>query len=264
MNRMRKILLATLLVCPSALWAASTSTWPMAPMEPNLQDLPSLQNGFRLYANYCLGCHSLQYQRYERTADDLQIPHELVLENLIFTDQKIGELMTSAMDKEQAKNWFGAPPPDLTMVTRVRGAEWLYNYLKTFYVDESRPLGVNNKVFPNVGMPHALLPLQGVQRSACVQVPKIAENGGEMRDPLEPGKSITEEKCGQLVLEEGTGLYTAEEYDQAVYDITNFLHYVGDPSRLERHRLGVYVLLFLVILYVFTWLLGREYNKAVR
>jgi len=98
MNRMRKILLATLLVCPSALWAASTSTWPMAPMEPNLQDLPSLQSGFRLYANYCLGCHSLQYQRYERTADDLQIPHDLVLENLIFTDQKIGELMTMDQD----------------------------------------------------------------------------------------------------------------------------------------------------------------------
>jgi cytochrome c1 len=233
-------------------------------MDPNLQDTPSLQNGFRLYVNYCMGCHSLQYQRYERTADDLQIPHDLVLENLIFTGQKIGERMFSAMDQEQAKNWFGAPPPDLTMVTRVRGAEWLYNYLKTFYIDESRPLGVNNKVFPNVGMPHALLPLQGVQRSACVQRPKMAENGGEMRDPLEPGKPITEEKCGQLVLDEGTGLYSPEEYDQAVYDITNFLHYVGDPSRMERHRLGVYVLLFLVILYVFTWLLGREYNKAVR
>lgn len=263
MNRMNKMLLVILL-CPGALWAASASNWPMDPMDPNLQDMPSLQNGFRLYVNYCMGCHSLQYQRYERTADDLQIPHDLVLENLIFTNQKIGERMFSAMDKEQAKNWFGAPPPDLTMVTRVRGVEWLYNYLRTFYVDESRPLGVNNKVFPNVGMPHALLPLQGVQRSACIQVPKIAENGGEMRDPLEPGKPITEEKCGQLVVEEGTGMYTPEEYDQAVYDITNFLHYVSDPSRVERHRLGVYVLLFLVILYVFTWLLGREYNKAVR
>jgi len=109
-----------------------------------------------------------------------------------------------------------------------------------------------------------LVDLQGVQRSACVQMPKIAANGGEMRDPLIPGLAITEEKCGQLVVEEGTGRYTAEEYDQAVYDITNFLYYVGDPSRLERHRLGVYVLLFLVILFVFTWLLGREYNKAVR
>ena len=150
------------------------------------------------------------------------------------------------------------------MVARVRDPEWIYNYLKTFYLDDTRPLGVNNLVFPNVGMPHVLIDLQGVQRMGCVQVPKMAENGGEMRDPLEPGKPITEEKCGQLVLDEGSGQMTPEEYDQAVYDIANFLYYVGDPSRLERHRIGVYVLLFLVILYVFTWLLGREYHKAVR
>ena len=257
-------LLVALVLLPGVLSAASTSDWPMESMDPDLENVPSLQNGARLYVNYCIGCHTLQYQRYERTADDLQIPHDIALENLVFTGQKIGALMTNAMDMEQAKNWFGAPPPDITMVTRVRGVDWVYNYLKTFYVDDARPLGVNNKVFPNVGMPHALLDLQGVQRSACIQVPKIAENGGEMRDPLVPGLAITEEKCGQLVVEEGTGLYTAEEYDRAVYDISNFLYYVGDPSRLERHRLGVYVLLFLVILFVFTWLLGREYNKAVR
>jgi len=243
---------------------AAESSYPMEPMKPNLQDVPSLQRGFKLYVNYCIGCHSLKFQRYERTADDLGIPHDIALENLVFTGQKIGEQMVSAMDPEAAKNWFGAPPPDLTMVARVRDPEWIYNYLKTFYLDDTRPLGVNNLVFPNVGMPHALIDLQGVQRMGCVQVPKIAPNGGEMRDPLEPGKPITEEKCGQLVLEEGSGQMTPEEYDQAVYDIANFLHYVGDPSRLERHRIGVYVLLFLVILYVFTWLLGREYHKAVR
>ena len=262
--KVRHHLLTALLLVPGFVWGASVSDWHMEPMDPDLQNYPSLQNGFRLYINYCAGCHSLQYQRYQRTGEDLRIPEDVVLDNLVFTGQKIGERITTAMDQELAKSWFGAPPPDLTMVTRVRGVEWVYNYLKTFYVDETRPLGVNNKVFPNVGMPHALLPLQGTQRSACIQVPKVAENGGEMRDPLEPGKPITEEKCGQLVLEEGTGLYSPEAYDQAVYDITNFLNYVGDPSRLERHRLGVYVLLFLVILYVFTWLLGREYNKAVR
>ncbi len=261
--KVNRLLLALFLI-PGVLSAAATSDWHMEPMDPDLENVPSLQNGARLYVNYCLGCHSLQYQRYERTADDLQIPHEIALENLVFTGQKIGERITNAMDKDQANNWFGVPPPDITMVTRVRGVDWVYNYMKTFYLDESRPLGVNNKVFPNVGMPHVLLDLQGVQRSACIQVPKIADNGGEMRDPLVPGKPITEEKCGQLVLEDGTGLYTAEEYDQAVYDITNFLYYVSDPSRLERNRLGVYVLLFLVILFVFTWLLGREYNKAVR
>lgn len=258
-----KLIAAILLLVPGLVLAAE-SNYPMEPIDPDLQDLPSLQNGARLYMNYCIGCHSLKFQRYERTADDLGIPHDIALEQLVFTDQKIGEQMVTAMDSEAAGNWFGAPPPDLTMVARVRGAEWIYNYLKTFYIDDSRPLGVNNKVFPNVGMPHVLIGLQGVQRSGCVQVPKTADNGGEMRDPLEPGKPITEEKCGELVLEEGTGAYTPEEYDQAAYDISNFLYYTGDPSRLERHRIGVYVLLFLVILYVFTWLLGREYHKAVR
>ena len=104
-------------------WAAE-SNWPMQPMDPELENLPSLQNGFKLYVNYCIGCHSLQYQRYERTADDLGIPHEVALENLVFTDQKIGDLMTSAMDPEKAKQWFGAPPPDLTMVTRVRSPSY--------------------------------------------------------------------------------------------------------------------------------------------
>lgn len=243
--------------------ALSATDWHMEPMEPNLQDLPSLQNGWRLYVNYCLGCHSLQYQRYERTADDLGVPHDIVLDQLIFTGQKIGEQMTSAMQPELAKQWFGAPPPDLTMVARTRGEEWLYNYLKTFYVDEARPFGVNNKVFPNVGMPNVLVGLQGVQRSACIQMPQIADNGGERRDPL-TGAPITEEKCGQLVVDEGSGVYSSEEFDQAIYDIVNFLYYVGEPSRLERYRIGVYVLLFTFILFVFTYLLGREFQKDVK
>jgi cytochrome c1 len=243
--------------------AAAATDWPMEPMTPDLQDLPSLQNGWRLYVNYCLSCHSLQYQRYERTADDLGVPHDIALEQLVFTGQKIGEQMTTAMPADLAKEWFGAPPPDLTMVARTRGVEWLYNYLKTFYLDEARPFGVNNKVFPNVGMPNVLQELQGVQRSGCVQMPKLAANGGEQRDPL-TGAPITEEKCGQLVLEEGTGQLSPGEFDQAIYDIVNFLYYTGEPSRLERHRTGVFVLLFLVILFVFTYLLGREYQKDVR
>jgi cytochrome c1 len=262
MTRIKTLLIAVLLLPGAALGAASD--YPLEPMRPNLQDYPSLQNGARLYVNYCLGCHSLQFQRYERTADDLRIPHDVMLDNIILTNQSIGEHITSAMDRRAATNWFGAPPPDLTMVARVRGADWIYNFLKTFYLDDIRPLGVNNKVYPNVGMPHVLVGLQGVQRSACIQVPKRAANGGEMRDPLEPGRVITEEQCGHLVLEEGTGLYTPAEYDQAAYDISNFLYYVGEPTRLERHRLGIYVLLFLVILYAFSWLLGREYHKAVR
>lgn len=243
--------------------AAGGTDYAMESFDADLENLPSLQNGYRLYANYCLGCHSLKYQRYERTADDLQIPHEVAMEQLVFTGQLIGGLMTTAMDPQQAKEWFGAPPPDLTMVTRVRGPEWVYNYLKTFYVDESRPFGVNNKVFPNVGMPHALLELQGVQREGCLQVPQIAENGGERRDELVQGKTIDHEQCGLLYVEEGTGLYDAEQYDAAMYDLTNFLHYVAEPSRLQRQRTGVYVLLFLIILGVFTYLLNREFWKGV-
>lgn len=257
------LMLSLLLVAltPSA-YAAAASNWPMDPMDPDLENLPSLQNGWKLYMNYCIGCHSLEHQRYERTADDLGIPHHLVMENLVFTGQKIGEQMTNAMDRTLAKQWFGAAPPDLTMVARVRGVDWIYNYLRTFYLDESRPLGVNNKIYPNVGMPHVLQELQGVQYEGCIQTPKIADNGGEMRDPLS-GAPVTEEACGELVIEEGSGAMTPEEFDQAMYDLTNFLYYTGEPSRLERYRIGVYVLLFLVILYVLTYLLGREFEKDV-
>jgi cytochrome c1 len=253
------LILATLLVPAAAV--AMEATWPMDPVEPNLDDKPSLQRGLQLYANYCIGCHSLKFQRYERTADDLEIPHDVMLKNVVFDGRQIGSLMTSAMPTEAAKAWFGAAPPDLTMVAKVRGPEWVYNYLRTFYADENRPLGVNNKVFPNVGMPHALMELQGVPVERMKQLPIIHEDGYELRDPLVPGKALTEERLALDVLE-GTGKLTPQEYDQAVYDLVNFLYYVAEPARMDRERLGVFVLLFLVILYVFTALLGREYSKA--
>ena len=237
--------------------------WQDAPMKPDLSDLPSLQRGFRHYVNYCLGCHGLKYQRYERTADDLGIPHDLVQEHLIFGDQMIGDLITTSMPEESA-TWFGVAPPDLTLVAKLRDPTWLYNYLNAFYLDPCRPFGVNNKVFPNVGMPHALLSLQGNQRPVCKQVPMIAENGGEARDPLIPGKVLTEEQCGLLEVEEGTGILSADEYRQFTWDLVNFLHYVAEPARMDRYRIGVYVILFLVFLGVFTWLLNREYWKDVR
>ncbi len=256
MNATARGVLVLLCLVSGAANAASASNWPMESFDPDLQNLPSMQNGFKLYANYCMGCHSLRFQRYERTADDLGIPHEIALETLVFTGQKIGGLMEIGMDREQAKNWFGAPPPDLTMVTRVRGPEWVYNYLKTFYLDSSRPFGVNNKVFPNVGMPHALLELQGAQREGCGPA-----SGDDARDPTNPSNA---NECNKLVLDEGSGLLSADAYDAAVYDITNFLYYVGEPTRLQRHRIGIGVLLFLVILGVFTHLLNREYWKDIR
>ena len=230
------VVLAFMIGSPSS-WSAAKNDWPMEAFEPDLTNLPSLQNGFKLYANYCLGCHGLQYQRYGRTADDLGVPRELALESVVFTGQKIGELITTSMDPDQAKSWFGATPPDLTLEARLRSPEWIYNYLKTFYVDDSRPLGVNNGVYPNVGMPNVLLSLQGVQRY--------------------------NKENGKLLVEEGSGSMNAEEFDAAIYDLSNFLYYVGEPSRLERQRLGIYVLLFLVILGTFTFLLNREFEKDV-
>ena len=230
------VVLAFMIGSPSS-WSAAKNDWPMEDFEPDLTNLPSLQNGFKLYANYCLGCHGLQYQRYGRTADDLGVPRELALESVVFTGQKIGELITTSMDPDQAKSWFGATPPDLTLEARLRSPEWIYNYLKTFYVDDSRPLGVNNGVYPNVGMPNVLLSLQGVQRY--------------------------DKENGKLLVEEGSGSMNAEEFDAAIYDLSNFLYYVGEPSRLERQRLGIYVLLFLVILGTFTFRLNREFEKDV-
>ena len=248
------VLLVALAALPAA---AATTDWPMQSMEPDLHDQPSLQRGLALYVNYCLACHSLRFQRYERTADDLGIPHELFLENLVFTGQKIGGLMATSMPEEEAKAWFGARPPDLTMVTRVRGEEWLYNYLKTFYLDPARPFGVNNKVFENVGMPHVMMDLQGVQREVC--------SGFQPVDLLD-GESVIvaerEPRCF-LEVEAGSGSVSAEEFDGVVYDLVNFLYYVGEPTRLERERLGVYVLLFLALLFVFAYLLNREYWKDV-
>ena len=261
---LRRTLLALMMLLPMTLWAATESSWPMDPFEPDLHNQPSLQSGASTYINYCVGCHSLKFQRYARTAQDLGIPEDLASELLIHTGQKIGDHIKTAMPAEKAKAWFGGPPPDLTMVARTRGGEWLYNYLRAFYLDEQRPLGVNNKVFANVGMPHVMLDLQGIVRKGCAQVPLIAPNGGERRDELVPGKTITTEDCDQLILEEGSGKQSPEEFDQTIYDLVNFLTYVGEPYALERQRIGVYVLLFLLIMFGFAYLLNREYWKDVK
>ncbi len=226
----------------------------------NPHDQPSLQNGAKLYMNYCMACHSLGYARYKRTAEDLGIPEDLFSDNLIFDpDVRIGSLMENAMDDRLAKTWFGATPPDLTLVSRARQPEWLYTYLRTFYLDESRPYGVNNKVFKDVGMPHVLLELQGLQ--ACAMGPGKANNGGVRRDPL-TGEPLLEEPCGQFNLVQ-EGSMSPEEFDSAMYDLVNFLAYTAEPSAADRQRIGVYVLLFILLFFVFAWLLNREYWKDV-
>ena len=229
-------------------------------MQPDLSDRSSLQSGAATYMNYCMGCHSLQYSRYERVADDLGIPHDLMAANLIFDpDQKIGALMHNSMDQAAAKRWFGAKPPDLTLVARARGTDWLYTYLRTFYADPGRPWGVNNKVFLDVGMPHALLELQGL--AECAMGPVAAANGGVKRDPL-TGEDILEEPCGRLEITQ-QGELSPEEFDNTVYDLVNFMAYVGEPAAMSRQRIGVYVLMFIALFFVFAWLLNREYWKDV-
>lgn len=203
-------------------------------------DQASLQSGYKDYMNYCVSCHALGYARYERTANDLGIPTDLVLENIIFNDHQVGDLMSNAMSVDNAKNWFGAAPPDLTLIARVRSPEWLYTYLRSFYVDETRPYGVNNSVFPNVGMPNVLHELQG---------DVVCAHGDT-------------EHC-ETEHVQGTGSMSPEEFDVAVGDIVNFLYYVGEPIRETRQYIGFFVLGFLAILFVFTTLLNREYWKKI-
>ena len=251
--------------------SAADASYPLDHIEPDIHDQASLQRGARTYMNYCMGCHSLEYQRYKRTAEDLGIPEDLMLKHLVFDpDTRIGDLMTNTMSDDSSRNWFGASPPDLTLHSNLKGGpDWLYTYLRTFYRDDSRPFGMNNLLFENVGMPHVLLDLQGMQIKTCKQVPKVAPNGGDMRDPL-TNEFILEEVCGDDLVRrgysplekvEGTGSLTTAEYDQVIYDLANFMFYIGEPARIDRTRIGWYVLLFLAFFYVFTWLLGREYHK---
>tara|TARA_B100001758_G_scaffold224443_1_gene215803 strand:+ start:91 stop:930 length:840 start_codon:yes stop_codon:yes gene_type:complete len=226
----------------------------------NASDIASLQRGAQIYMNYCLGCHSLKYARYKRVSEDLEIPLEMFQANLIFGDQKLGDLINIGMESKESKEWFGNSPPDLTLEAGLRGPDWIYTYLKSFYIDDSRPLGVNNKVYENVGMPHVLLEIQGEQFSVCKQIPDIASNGGIKQDPL-TGEQLTRERCGFLEVKDGTGTQTAEEFDQSMKDLTNFLAYMTDPMKKERETLGVYVLLYLFIFTILSYLLYIEFKK---
>jgi len=223
-------------------------------------DLSSLQRGAQIYVNYCLGCHSLKFARYKRVSEDLEIPLDMFQENLIFGDQKLGDLINIGMDSKESKTWFGNTPPDLTLEAGLRGPDWIYTYLKSFYIDDSRPLGVNNKVYENVGMPNVLIGLQGEQFSVCKQVPEIASNGGIKQDPL-TGEQLTIEKCGFLEVKGGDGTQTAKEFDQSMKDLTNFLAYMTDPMKKERETLGVYILLYLFIFTILSYLLYIEFKK---
>jgi len=224
-------------------------------------DKASMQRGAKIYMNYCYGCHSLKYARYNRVSRDLGIPEDLFKKNLMFGDQKMGDLMTIGMNQSEAKEWFGVAPPDLTLETSLRGTDWVYTYLISFYKDENRPFGVNNKVYENVGMPHVLNDLQGLQVSTCKQVPQLASNGGLRQDPLS-GNVITEEQCGFLEIQQ-EGQMTEQQFKSSMQDLTNFLSYMSDPIREERKYIGKFVILYLFIFTMLSYLLYREFKKDV-
>ncbi|RJG50021.1 cytochrome c1 [Motilimonas pumila] len=243
---MKKLFITLFALLPGLVFAAGPSI-PLDKANFDLTDKVSLQNGAKLFMNYCFGCHATGYQRYERVANDLDIPNEIMMANMVFTDQKIGDLMHNAINKEDAAKWFGAAPPDLTLVARLRGPDWLYTYLRSFYQDPSRPFGVNNTVFPDVGMPHVLEELQGVPKA--VYAVEIVD--GE------------EHKTLDYIETDGTGELSADEYDQAVLDMVNFMVYSGEPMRVERERLGVFVLGFIFIFFIISYLLKKEFWRDV-
>ncbi len=230
---MKKISTLLFVILPTFAFAAGGGAHlDSAPVD--LSDKESLKSGAKLFMDYCLSCHSAKFMRYKRMADDLGMEDSEVLENLVYTGAKIHDTMEIAMPESDAAAWFGTTPPDLSVTSRSRGADWLYTYLRGFYVDVSRPMGVNNIVFQDVGMPHVLADLQGKQY-------------------------LQEEK---LVVD-GSGSMTPDEYDKAVGDLVNFLVYVGEPIRAYRESLGWYVLIFLLILLVVSYRLKKEYWKDI-
>ena len=227
--------------------AAASSGGSLQQAGTDLGDQASLQRGAALYMNYCAGCHSLKYLRYSRIAEDLGLTEEQVQANLNLTGAKVGETVQTSLSVQQGDAFFGKAPPDLSLISRVRGPDWIYTYLKSFYLDENQPLGWNNKLFPNVSMPNPLWELQGLQHAVYGEADEAA--GGER-----PVVGLEVKTAGQL---------DAENFDQAARDITAFLEYAGEPAALKRQSMGVWVILFLAAFTFLAWLLKKEYWKDV-
>ena len=226
--------------------------WDKAPNKTN--DLVALQNGAKLFVNYCLNCHSAAFMRYNRLTD-IGLTVAQIKDNLLFTTDKVGDNMVAAIDPKEAKQWFGTNPPDLTVIARSRaaagkgsGADYLYTYLRTYYPDAAMPTGWNNLAFPNVGMPHVLWQLQG-SRTPVYETKE------------EHGKEVHVFKGWQQVT---PGAMSTLQYDNAVGDLVSYLQWMGEPSQNTRKRVGVGVLLFLAMLTVFTWRLNAAYWKDVK
>ncbi len=229
---------------------AATAGWPLQEAGTDVGNLASLQRGARNFVNYCLGCHSAKYMRYSQLASDLALTEDELRASLMFTGTRIYDTMDSALTAEQGRLWFGNAPPDLSLIARSRGPDYVFTFLRSFYADPSRPTGVNNAVLPGTAMPHVLAPLQGVQE------PRFETTQGE------DGKQVQ-----HLVgLEPGgvPGDLPAAAFDSFVRDTVAFLEYVAEPSKARRQELGVWVILFLLMFTAFAWFLYKEYWKDVK
>lgn len=244
---------AALLVSPAAMASEGGVRLDTAPI--NQTDVISLQRGARTFVNYCLNCHSASLMRWNRLTD-LGLNDSQIKDNLIFTGAKVGDLMDVAFRKKDARKWFGVPPPDLSVIARARGADWLYSYLRGFYRDPARPTGWNNTVFENVGMPNPLWQLQG-QRVRVVEQPAKGAEGKE-------GKEAAGGATGAVRYEMAVpGSLTPLQFDETVGDLVNFLVYMGEPAATSRKQIGIFVLLYLLAMWPLAYMLKREFWKDV-
>ncbi len=243
-----RAILVVLAAVPAAA-SASEEGYPLQEANADVSNLASLQRGARNFVNYCLGCHSAKYMRYSQLADDLALTEDDLRANLMFTGNTIYDAMESAMPADKARQWFGNAPPDLSLIVRSRGADYVYTFLRSFYGDPSRPTGVNNAVLPQTAMPDVLAPLQGSQRP---RYEKRAAADGKEADHL-------------VGLDPGIpGDMPAAAFDSFVRDTVAFLEYVAEPAKAQRKALGVWVILFLLMFTAFTWFLYKEYWKDVK
>ena len=233
-----------MLVFPFASHGAGGGDLNLDKANVDLGDQASLQRGAKIFVNFCLSCHDASYMRYERLVTDLGISEDIVRKDLMFAGEKIGDLMTATMPKDDARTWFGTAPPDLSLMARSRGADYLYTYMRSFYVDPDAPGGWNNTVFANVAMPHVMHEWPGTQRAVFTQ----DESGNQKFERFE----LVEE--GQM---------SPEEYDSAMRDLTNFMVYLAEPAKLVRYKIGFWVITFLLGMVVLTYLLKKEYWRDV-
>jgi ubiquinol-cytochrome c reductase cytochrome c1 subunit len=260
-----RVLLAALCFAVSGVALASGGAdTRMEPAPINRLDLASQQRGARTFVNYCLNCHTAKYMRYNRLTD-LGLTEAQIRDNLMFATDKIGETMNVAMRPADAKAWFGVTPPDLTVEARVRGADWLYNYFLAFYKDDAAPSGWNNLIFPNVAMPHVLAELSGTNRLVTTEFKdhdeaKAAALAAKGIVVLGPGKNHT---YVVQTIAGSPGTLSPVEYQRTVADLVNFLDYMGEPGKNQRTRLGLVVLLYLGVLFIFAYWMKREYWKDV-